>query len=167
MCGGGGSRRGGGAGEDWGRPDSKVDAVPGCEVTAKAPPAGGKAGTKRKREGAEEPGEEGVAGGKGKGLSGAAAISADAPKGLSGERAGGNPEAQGGAEEDAVDDDCDGDGDDDDEEETPNQMFALYENFRRSKGKVEKLRGSLRAGVVNIGGRDFTFGSAQSAFDWG
>ena len=139
-----------------------MDAVPGCEVTAKAPSTGGKAGTKRKREEAGEPGE-GVAGGKGKGLSGATTINAGAPKGRSSQPAGGNMEAQDGTEDEAVDDD----GDDDDEEETPNQMFALYENFRRSKGKVEKLRGSLRAGVVNIRGRDFTFGSAQSAFDWG
>ena len=61
----------------------------------------------------------------------------------------------------------DEEGDEDAEEDTPNQMFSLYENFRRSKGKVEKLRGTLRAGVVNLGGRDFAFGGAQSAFDWG
>ena len=124
-----------------------MPAVPGCEVGPESAP-NAVAGSKRKWQ--EPKNGEGMPGGD-EGTH----KSRDAGKpGL-----GVNADGQGAEESDAED----GEG----EEDTPNQMFTLYENFRRSKGKVEKLRGTLRAGVVNLDGRDFAFGGAQSAFDWG
>ena len=133
-------------GPDFGRPTSRVPAVPGCGAGPESPVAkAAAAGSKRKRD--EQEHRDGTEPGRKKG-------------------AGAGQGSDGGSGE-ASDDGEDEEGDDDAEEDTPNQMFSLYENFRRSKGKVEKLRGTLRAGVVNLGGRDFAFGGAQSAFDWG
>ncbi len=137
-------RDGANAEDGFGRPSSRVPAVPGCEAGTESPATeAAAAGSKRKREESEDGAEPGRKKGAGTG------------------------QDVDGASNQVDDNGEDEEGDEDVEEDTPNQMFSLYENFRRSKGKVEKLRGTLRAGVVNLGGRDFAFGGAQSAFDWG